>query len=245
MTDLPDDKDVSLYLPATLSGYRITFAVLAQSNFISLVRKDLLIEWRQKHTLFGVLLYVGSTVFVVYMMNGQPDAKVWNALFWLTQLFVAVNSVAKSFLQEPANRFRYYYTLVRPATFLLAKMVYSTLLMVLMSLASLVLFSVLLGWPLVQTSLFVLISMVGSISLSAVFTFLSAIAARANQNAALMAILGFPLVTPLLMILSNLAVKAIAPVYQPGWWSLALVLLLLDALVIVLGVVLFPFLWQE
>ncbi|MBL7717794.1 MAG: heme exporter protein CcmB [Flavipsychrobacter sp.] len=230
---------------ATLSGYRITFAVLAQSNFISLVRKDLLIEWRQKHTLFGVLLYVGSTVFVVYMMNGQPDAKVWNALFWLTQLFVAVNSVAKSFLQEPANRFRYYYTLVRPATFLLAKMVYSTLLMVLMSLASLVLFSVLLGWPLVQTSLFVLISMVGSISLSAVFTFLSAIAARANQNAALMAILGFPLVTPLLMILSNLAVKAIAPVYQPGWWSLALVLLLLDALVIVLGVVLFPFLWQE
>lgn len=219
--------------------------IMARGALISLVRKDLLIEWRQKHTLFGVLLYVGATVFVIYMMSGQPEAKTWNALFWLTQLFVAVNSVAKSFLQEHPNRFRYYFTLVKPATFLLAKMIYSIVLMLIMSLLSLFLFSVLLGWPLSQSLLFVIIASVGSLSLSTVFTFLSAIAARAQQNAALMAILGFPLVTPVLMMLSNLALKAISPVYQPGWWILALTLLALDALVILLGVILFPFLWQE
>lgn len=215
------------------------------NQLLSLVKKDLLIEWRQKHTLFGVLLYVGSTVFVVYMMSGQPEPKIWNALFWLTQLFVAVNSVSKSFLQEHPNRFRYYFTVVKPSVFLLAKMIYSIVLMLCMALVCLLLFSVLLGWPLVQGSLFILIASVGSISLSTVFTFLSAIAARAQQNTALMAILGFPLVTPVLMILSNLALKAIAPVYQPGWWSLALILLALDFLVIVLGTILFPFLWQE
>jgi len=212
---------------------------------LSLVRKDLLIEWRQKHTLFGVLLYVGATVFVVYMMAGQPETKIWNALFWLTQLFVAVNSVAKSFLQEPPARFRYYFTIVKPATFLLAKMIYSISLLLVMSLVSLLLFSLLLGFPVTQTGLFILVTATGSFSLSCVFTFLSAIAARANQNAALMAILGFPLVTPVLMMLSNLALKAIAPVYQPGWWALAGSLVLLDILVIVLGVILFPFLWQE
>jgi len=178
-------------------------------------------------------------------MNGQPESKIWNALFWLTQLFVAVNSVAKSFLQEHPNRFRYYFTIVKPSTFLLAKMIYSVTLLLVMSLLSLLLFYVMLGNPLVQTALFVTITMVGSISLSVVFTFLSAIASRAQQNAALMAVLGFPLVTPILMILSNLALKAISNVYQPGWWTLAGVLLLLDALVIVLGVILFPFLWQE
>jgi hypothetical protein len=47
------------------------------------------------------------------------------------------------------------------------------------------------------------------------------------------------------MMLSNLALKAIAPVYQPGWWQLAGVLLLLDVLIVFLGLVLFPFLWQE
>ena len=215
------------------------------SPFISLVKKDLLIEWRQKHTLFGVLLYVGGTVFVVYMMNGQPEGKIWNALFWLTQLFVAVNSVAKSFLQEHPNRFRYYYTLVKPTTFMMAKMTYSIILMFVMTLVTLLLFAVLLDWPIMNTMLFVLISSVGSISLSVVFTFLSAIAARAQQNAALMAILGFPLVTPVLMILSKLAASALSPVYVEGWWSLALVLVALDVLVVALGLILFPFLWQE
>lgn len=218
---------------------------MAASAFVSLVKKDLLMEWRQKHTLFGVLLYVGATVFVIYMMSGQPESRTWNALFWITQLFVAVNSVAKSFLQEHPHRYRYYFTLVKPATFLLAKMVYSILIMFIMSLVSLLLYYIMLGWPLVQGGLFILITMVGSLSLSAVFTFLSAIAARANQNAALMAILGFPLVTPVLMILSKLALKALEPVYMPGWSSLALVLLSLDVLVIFLGVILFPFLWQE
>ena len=202
-------------------------------------------EWRQKHTLFGVLLYVGATVFVIYMMSGQPESRTWNALFWITQLFVAVNSVAKSFLQEHPHRYRYYFTLVKPATFLLAKMVYSILIMFIMSLVSLLLYYIMLGWPLVQGGLFIIITMVGSLSLSAVFTFLSAIAARANQNSALMAILGFPLVTPVLMILSKLALKALEPVYMPSWSSLALVLLSLDVLVIFLGVILFPFLWQE
>lgn len=215
------------------------------NQLISLVKKDLLIEWRQKHTLFGVLLYVGATVFAVYIMNGQPEVKVWNALFWITQLFVAVNSVAKSFLQEHPNRFRYYFTVVKPTTFLLAKMLYSMVLMIGISLISLFLFSILLGNPVIQTAVFVGVTAAGSLALSAVFTFLSAIAARAQQNAALMAILGFPLVIPVLMILSNLALSAISPVYQEGWWVMMLVLLALGVLVIILGLILFPFLWQE
>ncbi|MBN8671886.1 MAG: heme exporter protein CcmB [Flavipsychrobacter sp.] len=215
------------------------------NQLISLVKKDLLIEWRQKHTLFGVLLYVGATVFAVYIMNGQPEVKVWNALFWITQLFVAVNSVAKSFLQEHPNRFRYYFTVVKPTTFLLAKMLYSMVLMMGISLISLFLFSILLGNPVIQTAVFVGVTAAGSLALSAVFTFLSAIAARAQQNAALMAILGFPLVIPVLMILSNLALSAISPVYQEGWWVMMLVLLALGVLVIILGLILFPFLWQE
>lgn len=218
---------------------------MPNNHILTLIHKDLLLEWRQKHTFYGVLLYVGATVFMVYMMSGQPEAKVWNALFWITQLFIAVNSVAKSFLQEHPNRFRYYYTIVPPVQFLLAKMVYSTLLMFTVSGISLFLFSIMLGVPLVQVGVFVGVTAIGSISLSVIFTFLSAIAARAQNNAALIAILGFPLVTPILMILSNLAVKAIVPVYQPGWWKLMLVLSALDILVIILGIILFPFLWEE
>lgn len=212
---------------------------------LRLIRKDALIEWRQKHTLFGVLLYVGSTVFAVYTMNDQPDPKVWNALFWLIQLFVAVNAVAKSFLQESQARYRYYFTLVDPASFLAAKMVYNLILQLGISLLSLGIFSVLLGSPLKQIGLFVIVASIGSMALSSIFTFLSAIAAKANQNAALMAILGFPVISPVLMILSRLAAKTIVPVYQEGWAALAGVLIMLIFLVFALSLVLFPFLWKE
>lgn len=214
-------------------------------QIITLIRKEATIEWRQKHTLFGVLLYVGSTVFAVYMMNGQPEPKVWNALFWLIQLFVTVNSVAKSFLQESQARYRYYFSIVAPGAFMASKLIYNMLLQLLISLLSLGLFWIMLGDPIMQTSLFIAVSFLGSLALSSVFTFLSAIAAKANQNAALMAVLGFPIITPVLMILSKLATKAIMPVYQQGWWQLALVLSLLILLVIILSLVLFPFLWKE
>jgi heme exporter protein B len=215
------------------------------SPFLALVQKDLLLEWRQKHTLYGVVLYIGSTVFAVYMMTGRPEASVWNVLFWLSQLFVVVNSVARSFLQEPPQRFRYYYTLVKPQTFLLAKMLYSIVLQLVMTGISLSLFSLLLGWPLEKSGLFCAIAFLGGVSLSVVFTFLSAIAARAGQNAALMAILGFPLVTPVLLILSKLAGKALSAAYVTGWWELAGVMMGLNVLIIILGIILFPFLWHE
>ncbi len=216
-----------------------------QSPLFSLIRKDILLEWRQKHTLAGMLLYISCIVFVLFLMSGQPEARTWNALFWITQLFVAVNAVAKSFLQESDARFRYYFTLVKPVTFFLGKIIYSLFLLMIMTLITLLLFCIFLGSPLSQTALFLAVSLLGSISLSAIFTFLSAIAARAHQNASLMAILGFPLAMPLLLILSKLALTTISPVYQSGWLMLAVVLLLLDALIVLLGVILFPFLWQE
>src|SRR5690606_29945221 len=87
------------------------------------------------------------TVFVLYMMAGQPESKVWNALFWIAQLFVTVNTVAKSFLQEGDARLRYYFTLVTPAQYMLGKMVYSLVLMLVMMGVSLILFHLLLGNP--------------------------------------------------------------------------------------------------
>lgn len=215
------------------------------SQILTLIRKDFLLEWRQKHTLFGVMLYVGCTVFVLYMMTGQPESRTWNALFWIAQLFVTVNTVAKSFLQEGEARKRYYFTLVAPVQYIIAKMVYSLGLMLVMMFLALLLFNLMLGSPVVHIGTFVGVCCLGASSLSLLFTFLSAIAAQARQNAALMAILGFPIAIPLLMVLSNLALGAVASVLQEGWWGMVLVMLGMNVLIIVLAAILFPFLWKE
>ena len=108
---------------------------------LNLLKKDLLLELRQQHSLYGILLYIASTIFVLSLSVNELDANVWNGLFWVIQLFVCVNAVAKSFLQESKGRMLYYYSIVSPAAFIIAKLFYNVILMLLMSLISLLLYS--------------------------------------------------------------------------------------------------------
>src|SRR3982751_1441744 len=95
----------------------------------ALLKKDLLLELRQQHTFFGILLYIASTVFVLYLSMDQPEGNVWNSLFWVIQLFVCVNTVAKSFLQESKNRMLYFYSVASPVQFIVSKLLYNVILM--------------------------------------------------------------------------------------------------------------------
>jgi heme exporter protein B len=211
----------------------------------TLFKKDILLEFRQQYSFYGVLLYVASTIFVLYMAMGQPENMVWNGLFWMMQLFICVNAVAKTFLQEGKGRQLYFYSLCSPVHFMLARMIFNAALMLLMNLISLLLFTILLGSPLSHPFLFLGISCFGACSISLVFSFLAAIAARAQQNAALMAILGFPLIIPQLMLLMRLSTLAFSDVFQSGLISIMLLLACFDIMVILLSVILFPFLWKD
>lgn len=216
------------------------------SKIITLLKKDFLLEMRQQHTFFGILLYVASTIFVLYLAMGQPESTVYNGLFWMIQLFVCVNAVAKSFMQESKGRMLYFYTLTSPVEFIIGKLIYSTVIMLLMVLLSLALFRFLLGNPVSHYLQFAAIACLGGLSLSLVFTLMSAIAAKAHQNAAIMAILGFPLIIPQLLLLIRLSKAAYGEVFREGaLLQISLLLAGLDILVIVLSVVLFPFLWKD
>lgn len=176
---------------------------------------------------------------------GQPEAAVWNGLFWMIQLFICVNAVAKSFLAESKGRMLYFYSIAGSVDFIIAKLLFNVLFMVLMSLISWFLFVVLLGNPVNYSMRFLGINLLGGTSLSLVFTFLSAIAARAQQNAVLMVIMGFPVIIPQLMLLMRISNIVFADVMQGGLFQIVLLLAGLDALVIILAVILFPFLWKD
>ena len=214
-------------------------------RILALIRKDILLETRQQYTLYGILLYLASTIFVVYLSMDQPEDKVWNGLFWVIQLFVCINAVAKSFLQESKGRMLYFYSIAGAVDFIVSKLLFNALLMIVMSLLSLIIFTVLLGNPLENGLQFVFIVCLGGMSLSMVFTFLAAIAAKAQQQAALMAIMGFPIIIPQLLLLMKISSSAFSSVIQAGWWQMVLLLVGLDVMVIALAVILFPFLWKD
>ena len=210
----------------------------------TLIKKDLLLEIRQQYSFYGILLYVIATIFVLYMTIREPEAKVWNGLFWVIQLFICINAVAKSFLQETRGRMLYFYSIVNPRDFVLAKLAFNSVLMLLMSLLSIILFTLFLGNPIQKILPFIGLVMLGGWSLSLVFTFLSAIAAKAQQNAAIMAILGFPLIIPQIMLLMQLSNSVFSDKYAIASSTLLLIVAL-DILVVMLAVILFPFLWKD
>jgi heme exporter protein B len=199
---------------------------------------------RQQYSFYGILLYLGATIYVLFMAMNEPEAKVWNGLFWVIQLFICINAVAKSFMQESRGRMLYFYSIASPTDFVLSKLLFNTVLMLLMSLLSLLLFTLFLGNPIQKAAPFIGLALLGGWSLSLVFSFLAAIAARAQQNAAIMAVLGFPLIIPQLLLLMRLSNAAFAPLLTiPA--STVLLLVALDLLVIMLAVILFPFLWKD
>ena len=215
------------------------------NKILTLVKKDLLLEIRQQYTFYGIALYAGSTIFVLYLAMGSAEDKVWNGLFWMIQLFICVNAVAKSFLQESRGRMLYFYSIAGARDFVLSKLIFNIALMLIMSIVSLLLFLLLFQNPLQNPFKFVGIVCLGGCSLSLVFTFLAAIAARAQQNAAMMAIMGFPLIVPQLLLLMRISNTAFGDVIQAGGMQIILLLVALDLLVIILAVILFPFLWKD
>lgn len=212
----------------------------------TLIRKEMLLEWRQQHTLYGVLLYIASTVFVIYLTMDEPDASTWNGLFWITQLFICINAVAKSFLAEAKGRMLYYYSITSPAIFLISKLIYNIILMMGFGAINLILYTAFLGDPTTDFLGYAGIALLGGIGLSLVFTMLAAIASKAMQQASLMAILGFPIIIPQLLLLIRLSKTAFSEVFRDGIpLQLVLLIFALDLLILLLSLILYPFLWKD
>src|SRR5215204_6568631 len=104
------------------------------NHIFALIKKDLLLEIRQQYSFYGIILYVASTIFVLFLAMGQPEEIVWNGLFWMIQLFICINAVAKSFLQESRGRMLYFYSIAGARDYVLSKLLFNAMLMVIMSL---------------------------------------------------------------------------------------------------------------
>jgi heme exporter protein B len=211
------------------------------------------LEWqldrRQKHAWGSMALYVVSTVYICYQgVRHLSEVATWNALFWIILLFAAFNALARSFQREAGGRQLYLYTLASPRSVVLARTLYNAITMAVLSVLSLAAYSLFIGgapWGDAKADLFVLVVVLGGIGFALVLTLISALAARAGNGIGLMAILGFPIVLPMLMSVmkaSKLALDGLG-------WNVAgkyvVWLLLIDLITVTLAWLLFPYLWRD
>ena len=176
---------------------------------------------------------------------GLVDPIIWNALFWIIILFTAVNAVAKSFLQESSGRSLYYFGLVKPESFIISKIIYYTGLLLAMSTLGFVFYAFVMGNPVQDKLMYFLVLLLGSVGLSSTLTLTSAIASKASNSSSLMAILSFPIIIPLLLVLIKASKNAMDGLDRSVYTDQLLTLGAIIALVMGLSYLLFPYLWRS
>lgn len=216
------------------------------SQTIALIKKEFKIEFRHSYSLSGILLYVIACIFLVYMTLGQQiQGVVWISFYWILILFAAVNAVAKSFVSENNNQQLFFYCLANPISIIIAKIIYNTFLLGIISYLCLFLCTVFLGNPIQDMSLFQSIVGLGCVGFSITFTFVSAISVKTKQNGTLLAILGFPVVIPIILLLIRLSKIALGLMADSNYMQDMLLLMAIDGILIGLVLLLFPFLWRD
>ena len=216
------------------------------NEILILVRKELAAEWRNKHTIGGMLIYLISTIFVCYLSFKRIiDIPTWNALFWIILLFTSTTSIAKSFLQESRGKLLYYYTLFSPQSFIVSKIIYNSILTLILSIVSFFFYSIFLGNIVEDNIMFFCGVIVGSMGFASNLSLISAIASKASNSSALTAILGFPIILPMLLAIIKFSKFAIDGISWSVNLKYLLMILLLNVIVIVMSYILFPYLWRE
>ncbi|MFN8406616.1 MAG: heme exporter protein CcmB [Sphingobacteriaceae bacterium] len=217
--------------------------ILKQIKF--LIEKEIKLEWRSKYAFSSLLLYLISTIFVCYLSFRQVSPITWNVLFWIIMLFVSINAVSKGFMQEGRDRQLYYYVLTSPQAIILSKIIYHTLLLLLLTAIALLFYTLVFNNPLGDPGLYLVAALLGSISFASVLTMISGIAAKASNGGTLMAILSFPVIIPLLMVLLKLSKNAMDGLDRSMSYNEISVLVLINTMVITASLLLFPYLWRD
>ncbi|TAG87661.1 MAG: ABC transporter permease, partial [Bacteroidetes bacterium] len=132
-----------------------------------------------------------------------------------------------------------------PEAMIIAKTLYGFLLLLFLGFAGLGFYSLVLGNPIQDLGLYSLGLFIAILGFSVILTLVSAIASKAQNNGTLMAILSFPVLIPLLLLAIKLSKNAMDGLD----WSVSLdeiyTLLAIDAIVMAISYILFPFLWRN
>jgi heme exporter protein B len=214
---------------------------------VSLIKKELLLEFRQKSNIGGVIVYVIGTIFVSALcFKGKLDKPTWNALFWVITLFTSVTISGKSFLKETGGQALFNFLHYSPTQFIVAKILYNMVFMLLLSFITFFFYAFFIKNEVENLGLFFIVLILASTGLAAILSLMSAIASKASGNFAIMSILSFPVLMPLILVVIRISKQAVDGIeWAAVGFSFIGILVALNVLTITLSFLLFPYLWRD
>lgn len=219
------------------------------SVIFSILRKDLLSEWRSREMLAGMLVFALLVIFIFNFaleLEANLRAELSAGILWVTLIFAGVLGLNRSLAAEKERGCLDGLLLApidRTALFF-GKAAANYLFMLLTALIIVPLFSLFYNQNLFQPGLWLVI-LLGCLGYCLSGTLLSAMAVQARTRDILLPVLLFPITIPVLVA----AVKASSIFLQAAVWSEALpwlnLLLVYDVIFSAAGLMLFDFVIEE
>lgn len=242
-------ESVSVIIPCIVNGkkeYLPSFKLKQVfKQFYTLLKKEFVLELRQKYAIGGILLYVAASTMLVFLSMGALEGNLWITFYWLLMLFAAVNAIAKSFTNDAGDKQIYYYQLVNPQTVLFAKIAYNFLLLLLMAGMGLVVFILLFNNPITDYVIFFTVFFLGVLSFSILFTVMSAIATQSGGSAVIMPIISFPVIVPVFVLLLKLSTAAVNNAGSLNFYKDVFSILAIIVAILAVSFLLFPYIWRD
>ncbi len=218
------------------------------AKVISLIKIEWSLDLKRPAILASAILQMAVMAMLSMLsMLSQPDkaTKIWNSLFWITLIFCTLQAISKSFLTVSRSRWIYWNQLSSPGQILWSKIIYGWLTMIVLTLINLILFGFFMGIPVIHMFAYVKILILVTGGISTIFTFIGAIATKANQAGFLAPVLSLPVILPLILLGIKASNKVFNPILVSSVNKDILMLTALDGLILVLSGILFSALWKE
>lgn len=212
---------------------------------LRLIQFEFYRNWRQPRSWVTTLLFVLSSMMVLYFGFNRMRPETWGILFWILLLFSGVSSViGEDTLRGTQERFLLVQWTSAISSYL-SKLLYHAIILCLICLLQWLTLSAFFGQNLPVNGHSVLLLCVGALSLSIVFCFVGAIVSAAEKGSSMATLLAFPLIIPTLLLLIRMTFSAMqlldfATFYQDLWTLLGL-----DAILLGLGLFLYPQIWKS
>ena len=216
---------------------------------LAVFRKDLQLELRRRVALNTLLVFALATVAVVYFaaLRAPLDPRTHAALLWVVMLFAASVGLGRAFTAEVETGTDWLLRGHVPALAVYGgKLLFTLALTFVLGGVSSGALLLVLGVGVDHAGLLALTVALGGVGLAGAVTLLSAIIARAQGGGALLPVLLFPLLVPLLLSAVRLTRAALDG--GDGWRGATDGLVTLGAFAVVVvaaAVLLFEYVWDE
>ncbi|MFZ5979977.1 MAG: heme exporter protein CcmB [Candidatus Zixiibacteriota bacterium] len=179
---------------------------------LAVLAKDMRVELRSKYAFNAILMFGVTTLAVVSFSLGQSglSSPILAALFWIVMFFASMAGLAQVFIREEESGTVLMLKLsADPTAVYLGKFLFNLILLTLISAVITPIFFIFTDAPVNNILLFVLVLILGIIGLCTATTIVAAIIAKASVKGALFAVLSFPILFVLLLLLVNATTKVL------------------------------------